>query len=281
MQKGNIIISAFIFLAATIQAQEIRFPELKGFKIHTDYPVYVRDNLWDFIDGAADAYLALGFVDLHIAEYKKGKNVIKVEIYRHSDPIMTFGIYASERSPSFRFMDIGAQGYFTDGAINFFKGDYYVKLRTYSKNGKIIQAEESLADDIANMLEGKSEMPPALSMFPSEGRKINEETFINENVLGHSFLNHAFKAQYGNGSADFSIYIIEKQTPEETREMVEKYLALSGISTADGLKDKYVLKDGFNGTIYLARKGKNVVLIQGLAEDQKDIAEKYITGILE
>ena len=32
---------------------------------------------------------------------------------------MAFGIYSTERSPSFKFMNLGSQGYRTDGAINF------------------------------------------------------------------------------------------------------------------------------------------------------------------
>ena len=91
-----------IILSGSASAQEINIPDLKGFKKITNYPVYTPENLWDFINGAADTYLAYGFVDLHVAEYKKGKNVIKLEIYRHSDNTMAFGIYSTERSPSFR-----------------------------------------------------------------------------------------------------------------------------------------------------------------------------------
>ena len=72
-------------------------PELKGFKKTNSYPVYLPDNLWDFNNWAAYTYIAYGFINLHVAEYKKGKNVIKLEIYRHADNIMAFGIYSTER----------------------------------------------------------------------------------------------------------------------------------------------------------------------------------------
>ena len=146
---------------------------------------------------------------------KKAKNVIKLEIYRHSDNTMAFGIYSSERSPSFRFMNLGAQGYIADGAINFFKGNYYVKIRTYSKSEKTLQSAESLALKVANMLNGDSKMPAVLSQFPETGKKINEETYINESVLGHKFLNKAFKAIYEVGNDNFSIFIMENNSPEE------------------------------------------------------------------
>jgi hypothetical protein len=181
--RNQFFIGLFLtILIKSASAQEFTFPELSGFKKVTNYPVYGPENLWNFINGAAENYLSYGFQDLHVAEYKKGRNVIKLEIYRHNNNTMAFGIYSSERSPSFRFMNLGAQGYIADGAINFFKGNYYVKIRTYSKSEKILKSNESLALKVANMLEGDSEMPVVLSQFPEIGKKLNEETYINESV---------------------------------------------------------------------------------------------------
>lgn len=170
--KNKIIIGfLFILTSGVAFAQEIVLPELEGFKKITKYPVYTPENLWDFIDGAADAYLAMGFADLNVAEYKKGKEIIKLELYRHTDHTMAFGIYASERSPSYRFVNLGSQGYITDGVINFFIGSYYVKIRTYSDKPKTLRAEEALAERVAVMLPGEMEMPALLSQFPDAGRK--------------------------------------------------------------------------------------------------------------
>ena len=260
--------------------QEFAFPALKGFKTVTDYPVYVPDNLWDFINGAADNYLAYEFIDLHVAEYKKGKEVIKLEIYRHEDNTMAFGIYSSERSPSFSFGKIGAQGYIVDGAINFFKGNYYVKIRTYSKKPKILQAAESLAYRTADLLEGNSGLPGVLSRFPAEGKKDNEETFINRSVLGHSFLNGAFRASYQSGPDNFSLFIFQSSSPAENRKTVEAYLASAGMDSDDQAEGRYAFTDGYNGNIFLAWKDDMIVLISGLAKDQAKIADKYISEIL-
>ena len=262
-------------------AQEFVYPSLKGFKLKTEYPVFVPENLWDFINGAAENYLAYGFIDLNVAEYKKGRNVIKLEIYRHNSNINAFGIYSSERSPSFRFINLGAQGYIADGAINFFKGDYYVKIKTYSKKEKVLQAEETLAARVAGMLEGEASMPAMLSEFPAEGRKLNEETFINESVLGHSFLNKAFRATYQVGNDVFSIFISEGSSPEEAKRTAETYVASTGISPVATGDSKFMVMDGFNGTVFLAWKDRRIVIISGLAKDQADIADKYTSEILK
>jgi hypothetical protein len=278
----KILIAGFLLaiLSGAAYAQNFAFPELKGFK-KASFPVYTPDNLWDFINGAADTYLALGFADLNVTEYKKGKEVIKVEIYRHSDHTMAFGIYASERSPSYNFTTIGSQGYITDGAINFFKGTCYVKLRTWSKKPKTLQAEESLAQRIAGMIDGETAMPALLSEFPEEGKKSNEETFVNESVLGHQFLNKAFKAVYQTGNENFNVFLLKFASPAEAFKTAATYLTLAGIETEASDTGKYIFADGYNGTIFLSWKNDRIVIISGLAKDQADIADNYTSGILK
>lgn len=269
-----------LVVALPVFSQGMTLPELNGYKKLTNYPVFQPDNLWDFINGAADTYLALGFVDLNVAEYKKGKNVIKLEIYRHSDHVSAFGIYASERSPSYNYFGIGAQGYSVGGVINFFKGNYYVKIRTYSDKPKILEAEKTLASRVESMLSGETTMPEVLSMFPAEGKKANEETYINESVLGYSYLNKAFRANYNVGNDDFSIYLIKSASSDLNLSSAMKYLASAGLEPREG-DNRYVVSDNYNGTVFLSWKNDIMVLITGLAKDQADIAEKYTSAILD
>jgi len=270
-----------IILLGSASAQNFTFPGLEGFKKNTDFPVFGPENLWNFINGAAETYLAYGFIDLHTAEYKKGRNVIKLEVYRHGNNTLAFGIYSTERSPSFRFMNLGSQGYITDGAINFFKGNYYVKIRTYSKSEKTLQAAESLALLVSDMLEGGSDMPEVLSLFPVLGKKVNEEIFINESVLGHKFLNRAFKASYEVGPDNFSIFIIESKLSGETLKSAEAYLSAAGIDAVEAGSGKYMLTDGYNGTIFLSWKDTKIVIISGLSKDQTETADQYTSEILK
>jgi hypothetical protein len=269
-----------IGLSGSALSQDIKIPELKGFKKTTIYPVYLPENLWDFNNGAADTYLAYGFINLHVAEYKKGKNVIKLEIYRHSDNIMAFGIYSTERSPTFHYVNLGSQGYIADGAINFFKASYYIKIRTYSKNESTLKSAELLAHEVNDLIKGGKEMPSALSLFPATGKKVNEETYINESVLGHKFLNKAYKADYESENDTFSIFIMES-TPKETQKTVDAYLATTGTEATEAEIGKYMLKDGYNGTVFLAWKGNRIVILSGLSIDQSAVADKYISEIIK
>jgi hypothetical protein len=279
--KKNILIILILVFTGSLFAQELTLPELNGYKKVTSYPVFTPDNLWDFINGAADNYLAYGFVDLHVAEYKKGKNVIKLEVYHHKDNTMAFGIYSSERSPSFRFINLGSQGYSADGSINFFKGSYYVKIKTYSKSEKTLQAAESLANQVSNMLVGENKMPVAINQFPDAGKKKNEETYINESVLGHKFLSNAFRANYEAGNSAFSIYLFQKPEHKAVIETVNALLKSASMDQTDEESGKYAIKDGYNGNVFLAWKDNTLVIISGLEKDQSDIADQYTSEILK
>jgi hypothetical protein len=281
MIRTQILTFLFLVSCSSLAAQDINFPDLQGYKKNTSFPVFQPDNLWDFINGAAETYLAYGFVDLHIAEYKKGKNTIKAEVYKHNDHILAFGIYSTERSPSFSYMKIGAQGYTSDGTLNFFKGNYYVKIRTFSKNEKVLQDEQLLAARLEEVLDGKSDMPVALNLFPREGRKENGEMYVNESVLGHKFLNKAWKADYVAGPDEFSVFILDFGSNEETRKSADTLLTSAGQEVLDTSEGKYVFTDGYNGTLFLSWKDTRMIIISGLSKDQADIAEKYTSAILK
>jgi hypothetical protein len=123
-------------------------------------------------------------------------------------------------------------------------------------------------------------MPSALSLFPSTGKKANEETYINESVLGHKFLSNAYKTNYEAGNEVFSIFILENKTTEESHNIIEAYLNATGTEAEDTENSRYVLKDGYNGTVFLAWKENRIVLISGLSTDQASIADRYTSEIL-
>jgi hypothetical protein len=275
----SLVIIIFIGFFKSADAQDLSVPELQGFKKTAKFPVFTRENLKDYNGSSSDIYLTYGFIDLNIVEYRKGKNIIRLEIYRLSDNVMAFGIYSVERSSSFRFLNLGSQGYNTDGSINFFKGDFYVRIKANSTNEKSLQSAESLALRVANMLPGNNEMPALLSRFPETGKKVNEETFLSQNVLGHKFLTGAFKAVYELGPDSFSLFIIETKSSSDTWKIAEAYLKETGEEAPESETGKYMLTDRYNGTIFMAWAEKTIVIITGLSKDQSDIADQYASQI--
>jgi hypothetical protein len=53
------------------------------------------------------------------------------------------------------------------------------------------------------------------------------------------------------------------------------------MDAAESASGKYMLADGYNGTVFLAWKDKLIVIISGLSKDQSAIADKYSSEILK
>jgi len=278
IRKSVVVIFITVLSFSGLFAQQGLFPPLKGYKMVNDYPVYTPDDLWNYIDGAADAYLALGFADLNITEYVKGKKNIKAEIYRFGDDAMAFGIYSQERSPGYNFINVGVQGFNEEGLVYFYKDRYYVKIMTHSKSKRVNEDMNSLARMISDRIEGKNQFPALLKLFPAEGLLKNQETFILESVLGHEFLRGAFRASYEIDNDRFDIYMFNCKNTAEAAEMAGKLAGDAFDENEDTFK--YVFEDGFNGVLYMAQQRERMVIISGLDKNSTALAERYISAML-
>jgi hypothetical protein len=56
--------------------------------------------------------------------------------------------------------------------------------------------------------------------------------------------------------------------------------AENGMEPDESQEGKYMLRDGYNGNIFLSWKGNRIVIIQGLEKDQSALADRYSSEIL-
>jgi len=273
-----LLITAFLIAFSCVTSAQGLFPVLKGYKSVSDYPVYVPDDLWDYINGAADAYLALGFIDLNITEYTKGRNTIKAEIYRFGDDAMAFGMYSMERSPGYNFIQTGVQGYNEEGVVHFYKDRYYIKIMSQSPSEKVNDRMKELAGLIAGRIGGKNEFPELLKIFPAEGLLKNQETYLLESILGHEYLSDAFRASYDVEEKRFDIYLFRCSDGAEAAAMAARLAGDAFVPGDDVFK--YAFEDGFNGVLHMAQKGERLIVVSGLGFENTPLAERYIAQML-
>jgi len=97
-----------------------------------------------------------------------------------------FGIYAAERSPTYKFVSIGGEGYRDKGVFNFLQDHYYVKLSGSGAN------VDGLLDQFARLLSerigGVRTLPALLVKLPREHRVPHSEQYVRKDPLGHAFL---------------------------------------------------------------------------------------------
>jgi len=229
-------------------AQSDLFPEMDDWKLTINEKVYTPANLWDLINGAADMYLSYGFVNLHLAEYTHNDGtVIKVELYRHSSKDNAFGIYTTERSPDYNYIDVGVQGYLEEGVLNYLFGDYYIKVTANMAGQKTQHALMLVAERIQDKLEQESEWPGIYTAFP-EGIVPYSEHYTAENFLGFAFLHSAFSAEYVVDNIILKVFIIKASNIEEAKDMLKQYFDFTkqDIQVKDG---HYTVHDKYNGDV--------------------------------
>ncbi len=251
------------------------FPKIKGWEVKADDVVYGKMNLWEYINGAADMYLAYDFMDLNIAEYtNEQEHSVKVEIYRHSSFENAFGIYTAERMVNYNFIDIGIQGYTESDILNFLTGEFYVKLASSGKPGIEQSALFEIAKKVESSLGTENRWPGVINLFPAEGKLANSEKYIARDFLGYSFFHSAFTADY-NGNDEFKMFIIKLKSETDTRTMLDSYISLLKEDKITKESNIYIIDDFFNGKVFLLIKSNYIIGIMNTGN--KNLALDYLS----
>ncbi|MCU0287273.1 MAG: hypothetical protein MUF15_12875 [Acidobacteria bacterium] len=223
-----IIIASFLFThslsGAPIDIKSL-FPQLNGWTQKGNIDIYNPDNLYEYIDGAADVFLSYDFQELATASFEtKPKGSFTVDIYRHGNNKNGFGIYSQEKPAKGPFIAIGAQGYYEKGVLNFLAGPFYIKIAGFDLGDRDETILKEAAQQIAQKIQGDLQFPQIVSCFPLEEKIENSERYAAESFMGHSFLHSAFTADYGKEGRKIQVFIIETNDEKETRKMLDDYL---------------------------------------------------------
>ena len=258
-----------------LDAGEIRFPEIIGWKQSGEIQTFSPKTLYEYINGAADLYLACDFLELKVAEYVNEKKAsVIVEAYRHRTPRDAFGIYSQERLPDGNFLKLGAQGYIDKNILNFVYGSYYVKLNSFNTGAEDREVLKAIAKKVADNLEEKGGLPSLLSAFPPEGKKGNSEKYITRNFLGYTFFNSAYTADYELAGKMFKLFLIEAADKNECKGIIQNYLRQIKNPEREVTEGRYTVSDPHHGVIDLFWKGRYIWGAVDLAD--ADLRSKYL-----
>ena len=193
--------------------------------------IYYADDLWEYINGAAEGFLAYEVKAVIAQDYVDRSGAgIKLEIYDHQTPLMGFGIYAQHRDPSLAFVEIGREGFADEYSVQFWKGRYYVKLIAYSATGEIAAAMRLVAGAVAGKIADDSEPPEELDLFPQKGLVPRSEALLTEGVLGRSRFPRAFVGSYDLDGASGKLYLFRRESAEDAAELLAWYAGEIGLA---------------------------------------------------
>jgi hypothetical protein len=258
-------------------------PVLEGLVSAEAPQTYYPENLFEYINGAAEIYLSYGFRELIVAEYKKSdtSDTVAVEIYDMGDHKNSFGIYSAERYPDNEFVSLGTQGYVEEGALNFLVGRYYIKLLCFDCEDRSDKALQAFSEEIVSRVEDKGGFPVLLQAFPLGGRLPNSEKYILNNFMGYRFLHDGYIANYEVDGLSFDCFLIEGENPDEAQTMLQQYLEAKGPSNVQKISSGYQIKDRYYHNIYLALVKNYICGVMKIKEGKEKLGEKYLENLVK
>jgi len=236
-------------------------------------------TLWEHIDGAAETYLGFGFEELVTVDYTNAATGLQVtvDLYRMSDAVGAFGIYAQETNPAAEFLAVGAEGYLNGTALNLWAGSCYAKLTSGKDHPSLAAALRALAADIGTRIGADAKRPVQFDRFPTVGLVAHSFKVVPKDVLGQSFLTGGFEAEYGTGKAAWRLTLIpfegaEKATAALTR--YREFLLSNGRVTkalSAPVKGGFVAQDSYYGLVVAARSGAAIAVALGPPSEQSGL----------
>lgn len=185
-------------------------------------------NLWEKINGRAEAYLAYDFRKMTFGTYRsaaKATDVVDVYVYEMGEATKAFGIYQAERPSNAAAAKIGADGYASASGLFFCKGKAYVQIIGGESAALTAEQYMQIGQAIAAGIADEGGQQWADKMLPSDGRVDGSMEFLTADVFSLDFLHDVFSARYRDGETETVLFIHQAADAKEAAGLFEKYAA--------------------------------------------------------
>jgi len=234
-------------------------PRMEGWQFQEEPQFFSPGTLFEYIDGASEAYLSYDFRELVVAQYQKNgtETVLTLEIYDMGSPLNAFGIFSSERYPDNPDLNLGNAGYLEEEVLNFISGRFYVKLLCYNGGQETANYLKQLAREVEARIKDKAGLPELFRLFPPEGRVKNSEKYIKKNFMGFDFLSHGYIVLYRQDQVEYEGLVIDCGSPAEAETRLQKLVEFYAGDKNPFLKEgsRYHQKNAYGQHVLLGRAG--------------------------
>ena len=239
---------------------------------------YLPENLYNYINGAADLFISYGFVKLVGADYTSGagkrENMV-VDIYDMGRKLNAFGVFQSKRDPESKSLKIRAGAFGSEKYIFFYKDRFYVEIQTVLPSGKSSDVAMKMAQKVANGIAGDCAPPSELNYLPDASRIPGSEMYITGGILGHAFLDKGLVSDYkirGGVAKAFVAFFPSKEHAVKALDQYKSYLDAAGETwqALNGFGERgFFSKEPYHKTILVAQKDHFVVGVADLSHVEK------------
>jgi hypothetical protein len=200
--------------------------------------LFDRENIYELVNGQADAFFAYGFEQVAVQSYEHAENLLRVEVWQLATPADAYGLFTTSiaGAPA----AIGNEGDADPGRrLAFWQDRYYVQVRARQK---LDDADlRGFAEAVSQALPAGGERPALVDLLPLDGLVERSAIFFREeisiqdvlwlggeNLLGWGRETGGVLAQYDVGGATARLLLVQYPNAEA---------AAAGLAALEGISD--------------------------------------------
>lgn len=159
---------------------------VSGWTPSGEVQVFDSENLYDLVDGQADAFFAYGFEQVAVGGYETADGaILRVEVWRLATPADAYGLYTTHRSGS--RASIGNEADTDPGRrLDFWQERYFVRL--FAPQPLDDAEMHAFAQAIASALPEGGAQPALLDLLPQEGLEKRSTIYFRQEISIQSHL---------------------------------------------------------------------------------------------
>jgi len=243
---------------------------------------YGPENLYKYMDGAADVFVLYGVRTLLHLDARANAVDVSVDIFEMGTPDSAFGMYAAERSPDYRFIAIGAEGYQDAGILNFVQDRYYVKLAGFGDGADSVL--ETWARALSARVGTNPALPALLAHLPREHRKPHSEQYMPNAPLGHPFLGPAYVVAYTEDGRESKLFVTlanDEADAQQRLKLLGEHFAKTGQCKAapDLGSGAIQVSNSFEGDAIALTQGRYLVLLLNPHTGSGELLRGAVNGL--
>ncbi len=142
--------------------------QIEGWSASERKQKYTRDNIFNYMNGAGEIYLAYNFEELFVREYNNSSAPpIIAEIYKMSSSEDAYGVFTNDTDGN--VVNMGQGAIYAQGLLRVWKGQFFVRLMAQRETDETKKAIMTLGQTVIDSIANEGHTPLLLQYLPPEG----------------------------------------------------------------------------------------------------------------
>jgi hypothetical protein len=243
--------------------QESDFPEVDGWTQSGEVSTYDADNLWEYINGAAELFIEYDVQTCMTADLTAGDLVVTVDLYDMGTPLNAYGVFKREHpSPGTSIPGAAEVAIAPPYQALLLKGSTYAKVNAIE--GELTpESGRELLEALARALPGQKGYPSELELLPQTGIVAGSEGYKRQAFLGLTELSHCLYADYAGTDGETWEGFVVLPPPGSTMGSVWDALAAEWDSLELGERAVLYREVPYRGLVGVVRNEQSILGVSG------------------